>query len=160
AGVASDMVRKFLPQPNGMPESFATVMEQGLGRTICREFYFPYARKLWGVAPPDLAATQARRRVSGNSFGKMLRKLANAVPGLKRPGAGRFFYPRQGYGQISQRLCEAATSAGAQFITQARVTAVEREGGRVAAVAYESSGQSYRIPTGNVWSTLPVSLLV
>jgi len=158
-GVAFDMVRKQ-PSLNGGPDSFASVLEQSLGRTICRGFYFPYARKLWGLPPEELAATQARRRVSGNSVGKILRKVANAVPGLKRPGAGRFFYPRRGYGEISQRLCDAAKTAGAQFIMQARVTAVEREGGRVAAVAYESDGKSYRIPTSNVWSTLPVSLLV
>ena len=145
---------------NGQPDSFASVLEHSLGSTICQGFYFPYARKLWGLPPEQLAATQARRRVSGNSVGKILRKVANAVPGLKRPGAGRFFYPRRGYGQITERLAEAAKSAGAEFIMTARVTAVEREGNNVAAVAYELDGKSYRIPTRNVWSTLPISLLV
>ena len=42
----------------------------------------------------------------------------------------------------------------------ARVTAVEREGNNIAAVAYELDGQSHRIPTRNVWSTLPISLFV
>ena len=43
---------------------------------------------------------------------------------------------------------------------QARVTALEREGESIAAVVYEADGQSRRIPTLNVWSTLPISLLV
>ncbi len=158
-GVALDMVRKQ-PSTNGQPDSFASVLEHTLGSTICHGFYFPYARKLWGLPPEELAATQARRRVSGNSIGKIIRKVANAVPGLKKPGAGRFFYPRRGYGQITQRLCEAAKTAGAQFIMQARVTAVERDGNTVAAVMYEVEGQNHRIPTQNVWSTLPISLLV
>ena len=158
-GVALDMVRKKSSM-NGQPDSFASVLEHSLGSTICRDFYFPYARKLWGLPVEQLAATQARRRVSGNSVGKILRKVANAVPGLKQPGAGRFFYPRRGYGEISNRLRQAAEAAGAQFILQARVTAVEREGDSIAAVTYESQGQSHRIPTRNVWSTLPVSLLV
>jgi protoporphyrinogen oxidase len=157
-GVALDMVRK--PSSlNGQPDSFASVLEHSLGTTICQGFYFPYARKLWGLPPEQLAATQARRRVSGNSVVKILGKVANAVPGLKRPGAGRFFYPRRGYGQITQRLAEAAKSAGAEFIMTARVNAVEREG-NIAAVSYELDGKSYRIPTNNVWSTLPISLLV
>jgi len=159
-GVATDMVRKKVAATNGQPDSFASVLEHSLGRTICQGFYFPYARKLWGLPPEQLAATQARRRVSGNSVGKILRKVANSVPGLKRPGAGRFFYPRRGYGEISQRLCEAAKLAGAQFVMKARVTAVEREGNSIAAVTYESDGQSHRVPTRNVWSTLPISLLV
>jgi protoporphyrinogen oxidase len=159
-GVAADMARKFLPVPNGEPESFASVLERGLGRTICREFYFPYARKLWGVAPPDLAPIQAQRRVSGNSFGKMLRKLANAVPGLKRPGANRFFYPRHGYGEISERIAEAARSSGAEFVHRARVLGVDCEGGRVRVVRYERDGSEQVVNANHVWSTLPVSLLV
>ena len=102
-GVALDMVRKQA-STNGQPDSFASVLEHTLGSTICHGFYFPYARKLWGLPPEELAATQACRRVSGNSIGKIIRKVANAVPGLKKPGAGRFFYPRRGYGQITQRL--------------------------------------------------------
>jgi protoporphyrinogen oxidase len=159
-GVAFDMVHKKPAAANGQSDSFASVLEHSLGSTICQGFYFPYARKLWGLPPEQLAATQARRRVSGNSVGKILGKVANAVPGLKRPGAGRFFYPRRGYGQITERLAQAAKSAGAQFIMTARVTAVEREGNKVAAVAYELDGKAYRIPTHNVWSTLPISLLV
>ena len=157
-GVAFDMLHK--PSLNSGPQSFASVLEHSLGSTICRDFYFPYARKLWGLPPEELSGTQARRRVSGNSVGKILRKVANAVPGFKRPGAGRFFYPRCGYGQITQRLCETARAAGANFILQARVSAVECEGSAVSNVVYESDGQTSRIATRNVWSTLPISLLL
>jgi protoporphyrinogen oxidase len=159
-GVLGDMARKFAPTPNGVPETFATVLERGLGRTICREFYFPYARKLWGVAPGDLAATQANRRVSGNSFGKILRKLANAVPGLKKPGAGRFFYPRRGYGQISERIAQEARNAGAEFIHGARVTGLDCAGGRARAVRFERGGSEQLLPADHIWSTLPLGALV
>ena len=55
-GVMGDIARKAFPGKNDSgPETFATVLERGLGRTICREFYFPYARKLWGIDPEDLA---------------------------------------------------------------------------------------------------------
>ena len=158
-GVALDMVHKN-GAGSAQPETFASVLEHSLGRTICRDFYFPYARKLWGLPPEEIAATQARRRVSGNSVGKILRKVANAVPGLKRPGAGRFFYPRRGYGQITERLRDAAKDAGAEFVMGAKVTAVARDGNQVNAVTYESTGQAHTIATQHVWSTLPVSLLV
>ena len=159
-GVAGDMVRKFLPEANGQPESFATILERGLGRTICREFYFPFARKLWGVAPPDLAPIQAHRRVSGSSFGKLLAKLTNAIPGLKRPGAGRFFYPKHGYGEISERIAQAAVKSGAEFLHGARVLGVDCEGGRARAVRFERNGSEQILAADHVWSTLPVSLLL
>ena len=157
-GVARDMLHK--PKMNGHQESFASVLEHSLGSTICREFYFPYARKLWGLPPEEIAATQAHRRVSGNSVGKILRKVANSVPGFKRPGAGRFFYPRHGYGEITRRLGESAQERGASFVMQAKVNSVEYQANTVCAVTYECDGRSQTLATRNVWSTLPISLLL
>src|SRR5208337_4596735 len=104
---------------------------------MAREFYFPYARKLWGLPPEELAVTTAQRRVSGSSIGKILRKVASQMPGLRKPLAGRFYYPRRGYGQISQCLYEASRKAGADYLFNARVRGVERTGQRVTAVRYE-----------------------
>jgi protoporphyrinogen oxidase len=158
--VLADIVRKVLPRDQSGPATFASVLERGLGRTICREFYFPYARKLWAVSPQDLAVTTAQRRVSGNSFGKMLRKVAAQIPGLKPPRAGRFYYPRRGYGQISQCLFGAAREAGAEFKFGARVTAIEREGRGVKAVRYQVGGEEFEVPTRIIWSTIPITLLL
>ncbi len=159
-GVAWDMARKLLPHNSRGPETFATVLERGLGRTICREFYFPYARKLWGLEPEELAVTQARRRVSGSSLGKMARKIASQIPGLKPQGFGRFYYPRFGYGQISEAIAAAARTAGAEIRLNARVTGVECREGRAVAVRYEQGGKEQRLEADLVWSTLPVTLLV
>jgi protoporphyrinogen oxidase len=49
-GVLGDMVSK-ITNTNGVQknqETFASAMVKGLGRTICQDFYFPYARKIWG----------------------------------------------------------------------------------------------------------------
>jgi protoporphyrinogen oxidase len=159
-GVAADLALKMLPDSRRAPETFASVLERGLGRTICREFYFPFAQKLWGLPPEELAVTSARRRVSGSSLGKMFAKILNAVPGLKKPGAGRFFYPRRGYGEISLRLAEAAAQQGAEILLGARVTAIECPGGRVSGVRFARGGGEQRIETERVWSTLPISALV
>jgi protoporphyrinogen oxidase len=158
-GVASDMSRKILPGRNVGAETFSSVLEQALGRTICRDFYFPYAYKIWGLPPEQLSVTQARRRISANSLGKMFRKVASSIPGLKPPGAGRFYYPKLGYGEISQRLYKAAACAGAEFVFGARVTTIERVGNRITAVRFVKDGKETRIASSNVWSTLPLTIL-
>lgn len=158
-GVAGDMLRKFLRDGHSQPQTFSSVLERALGRTICRDFYFPYANKIWGVPPDAISVTQARRRISANSLGKMFRKVASAIPGLKPPGAGRFYYPRFGYGEISERLYKGAAAAGADFRFGARVTAIEREGTQVTAVRFLQNDQETRIAIDNVWSTLPITLL-
>jgi protoporphyrinogen oxidase len=162
AGVAADGVRKAARR-NGAAaagrDSFASVLEAGLGRTICRDFYFPYARKIWGLAPEELAAAQARRRVSAGSISKMLAKVWAAVPGVGGPRGGRFFYPRRGYGQISEAYGRAAEEAGADMVLEARVVAVETRGNTVAGVRYERVGQIVGRPADHVWSTLPITAL-
>jgi len=150
-GAAADIVRKrFVSKASD--ESFASVLEAGLGRTICRDFYFPFARKLWGLDPAQLSPIQARRRVSANTPGRMLRKL-------KPAGAGRFYYPRRGYGQISERLHEEAAARGAEFLFGSKVTGIQHEGGQVACVHYEQNGAPGTVDCQFVLSTLPINLL-
>ena len=149
AGVARDMLAKPFRARAGGAAAFGPVLEHSLGRTICRDFYFPYARKIWGAAPEALSAVQAQRRVSAGSPAKMLRKV------LAR--GGRFYYPKNGFGQIARRLREAAGSAGAEFLLGLRVNGIERRGGHVSSVRY---GQDEILEVSHVWSTLPLNLLV
>jgi protoporphyrinogen oxidase len=162
-GVARDLVRKVPgrhpPSEAGSDESFASVLQAGLGRTICQEFYFPYARKIWGVEPSTLSAIQARRRVSAGSLAKMLRKIAAAVPGLRPTGAGRFFYPRHGYGQISEAFAAAALQAGAEVRLKVSVKEVRVAGDGPHSVTLESNGRTETLQADHVWSTIPITAL-
>ena len=160
-GVATDFVRKALPHNSNTAgaETFSSILESGLGRTICRDFYFPYARKLWGLEPDELSATQARRRVSAGSLAKMLRKVISAVPGFKPPGSGRFFYPRRGFGQICEAYYQAAQYGGAEFHLGARVESVESVGNHSFTVRYEKDGELQSATADYVWSTIPITAL-
>lgn len=160
-GVGRDLIGKVLPaSQNGEANaSFASVMQRGLGATICRDFYFPYARKIWGLDPEELAPTQARRRVKAGSLGKLFRKVLSAVPGLRPPGAGRFYYPRRGYGQISERYYQAARTQGAEFLFEASVEAVHLTAGKIDAVEYRTGDTLQRLRPDYVWSTIPITRL-
>ena len=157
-GVVADACRKPLTRDSGQP-SFASILEHGLGRTICRDFYFPYARKIWGLSPDELDPEQAKRRIANSSLGKMVRKVLSALPGMARPGAGRFFYPRHGYGQISDSLAAAAVAAGTRLHLESNVTAVIVDDGRVRRVEAGVDGDTRQFPGDYVLSTIPVSVL-
>jgi protoporphyrinogen oxidase len=161
AGIAVDSVRKLARRNAG--DTFASVLEDGLGRTICRDFYFPYARKIWGVDPQALDAEQARRRVSAGSLGKMFRKALNSLPGFKKRGAGRFYYPKHGYGAISDAYAAAATSRGAELRLRTTVAAIETSNGRVESLRVAGSGDGaggeQRISSRLICSTIPITQL-
>jgi protoporphyrinogen oxidase len=157
-GVGLDSVGKIV-RPRSTEDNFESILRRGLGETICRDFYFPYARKIWGVEPAALDATQARRRVSAGSLGKMARKVLSAVPGLKPKGSGRFYYPRHGFGSISEAYCKVATSSGVSLRRQTALTAVEIADGRACAVHLHSERGPERLPATQVLSTIPITTL-
>jgi protoporphyrinogen oxidase len=156
-GVAGDSLRKLTA--GAVEDTFAAVLERGLGRTICRDFYFPYARKIWGVDPATLDPEQARRRVSAGSLGKMVRKALNSVPGFKKPGSGRFFYPKHGFGAITEAYGQAAVAAGADLKLKTGVSAVETVESRVTGLRVMGPDGMERLEPRQVLSTIPISQL-
>lgn len=157
AGVALDTVRKRFSVTPANGDSFASVLERGLGRTICRDFYFPYAVKIWGRPPETLSATQARRRVAAGSLGKIFRKIMGIVPGLKAPGAGRFYYPRGGYGQICRAIRDAAEREGADVRLNTTVRRLTL--GSPHRVEIVREGRVETLEGDHVWSTVPITVL-
>lgn len=156
-GVAFDSVRKLIPaSPQNGEASFASVLERNLGSTIFRDFYHPYAQKIWGVPAEQLSAIQAYRRVSAGSLMKMVKKVLALVPGFKAPGAGRFFYPRKGFGQISQALASAALADGAQLWA---TTVHKIHLGTPHRIEVQRAGVSQTIEADYVWSTIPITTL-
>lgn len=160
-GALLDTVKKRFASRTEGPENFATVLMSQLGKTICRDFYFPYARKLWGLEPEQLSATQAHRRVAANSISKLIRKVLGQFPGVKSVGFSHFFYPREGFGAISRGYADAAVERGARLHLGSRVTRLTRSetgpGWRVEATGPD--GQTTAVDSDFVFSTLPISLL-
>lgn len=138
-------------RPGPRADTFAEVLRAGLGPTLCERFYFPYARKLWGLEPAELSGDQARRRVAARSPGRLV------VRALARGSAGKrfFLYPRRGYGQLWEALAAGAAGAGAQVLLGAEARRLElRPDGARATLADGRVVEARR-----AWSTLPVTTL-
>jgi protoporphyrinogen oxidase len=127
-------------------DTFADVVRARLGPAMADDFYNPYVRKIWGVDPSLLSGELARRRVSAGSAADLLRRLRRPDP-----DAGTFLYPRHGFGEIVERLADAAVGAGADLRLGARVTAV----GPGTTVRTEQG----TVTAGQVWSTVPPGVL-
>lgn len=160
-GALLDAARRTVLRPSSDGDSFASVLRARLGPTICDSFYFPYAEKIWGLPPDELAAEQAHRRVSANSPGRLVRKVLGQVPGFRAPGAGRFFYPRRGYGQISEAYAGAAVEHGTDLRLETTATelhAPPSPDGSWRLLA-EHGGATETFEADLVWSTIPLTLL-
>lgn len=155
-----DSLAKTFRRKSAGERTFETILYEGLGPTISENFYFPYVRKLWGLEPEKLAVTLAERRISGNSVGKILKKMLKTVPGVpKDETSGRFFYPKKGFGQIAATMKERASDAGADFRLGHDITKIERDGDKVTAVHISHDGETTRHKTDQVLSTIPLTAL-
>jgi len=157
-GVLRDLLAKTVSaRSTRQTDTFAGVMECGLGRTICREFYFPYTTKIWGRMPADLSPIQARRRVSAGSLSKMLRK-ALGLESRGTPGKKHFFYPRRGFGQIAEAIAADARRHGVDI----RLNSVPRRIrlGPPHRLDVECEGRNVSFDVDRVWSTIPVPQFV
>jgi protoporphyrinogen oxidase len=149
AAAARDAATAWARRPRA--DTFAEVLRAGLGPTMCHRFYFPYARKLWGLDPEELAGEQARRRVTAGSPGRLLARVARGG-GRSAPG---FWYPRRGFGTIAERLAEAAAAAGAELRYGTAAERVELAPDRAAVTL--AGGE--RLEARRVWSTIPLPAL-
>ena len=134
----------------GEPAFFRDEVAHRLGPTVARQFYAPYARKLYGVDAEHLHVELARRRVSASGAGDILKRIARAA----RPQGRSFLYPRRGYGQLSEALAGAATDAGVDLRLGVRVSGIETAGD---AVSVRVDGGALRADA--VLTTMPVPAL-
>ena len=161
--VLKDMFLKILPkQEVNIPDTFSAILENGLGKTISKEFYFPYSAKMWGLNPDNLSATQARRRISASSLPKMIKKILLSMPGLKPTMSGKFFYPKNGFQQICKALFNACKDSGVEFhfnINLDTICFAKYKNNRTFTTDFEKHGTKYQISSSHVWSTIPITML-
>ena len=162
--VVKDIFCKILPggKNSVTSEDFCSVLKRGLGKTICRDFYFPYAFKMWGLTAEKLSAIQAKRRISAGSITKMFKKILSSVPGIRPPMNGRFFYPRKGFGQISECLFNACNELGVKFHLNIQLKTIHvcQSGDKTTEIYFEKEGKENKMYADYIWSTIPIPLLV
>jgi protoporphyrinogen oxidase len=146
AGALRDAV--LAPTRHPRADTFAEVVRAGLGPTVADAFYGPYVRKIWGVDPTELSGELARRRVSAGGPAAIARRVVRA----RRPEGRTFLYPRRGFGQLAERIADAAVGAGATIRCDTDVEHVRlRPDGATVRLA---GGEA--IDADRVWSTAPL----
>jgi protoporphyrinogen oxidase len=158
SGLTARLARDVALAPTRKPhaDSYEEVLRAKLGPALCESFYFPFARKVWGLEPSEISGEQARKRVSADS---LLAVAARAIRGSKEggsEGAGHFLYPRRGYGQISEALAGAAAARGAEIHLGSTVSRVRLDDSLVNVETEAGESHEGRM----LFSSVPVTGLV
>ncbi len=135
--------------------SFADYAVNTFGKTLARKFVLNYSEKLWGLPAEKLSPDIATRRLSGMTFGSLVRELF----WRSRKTAhidGSFLYPRFGYGQICTALEERLPPGTIR--RRHRVSGLKCLNGSIRWVEFEDR-RPLPVPD-RVVSTLPLTALV
>ncbi|MPZ60138.1 MAG: FAD-dependent oxidoreductase [Propionibacteriales bacterium] len=154
ASLARDALTRPLRRVSA--ESYEAHVRPTVGQTAYDSVYAPYAEKLWGLPGNELSAAQAGRLLPGQgawkAAGRALRPRRDRGRGRQ---SNRFHYPRRGFGQISERLAEAATKAGVEIRLSDEVYRLRPSFDDVR-VSTSTGGQ---VDAGIVLSSLPLPLV-
>jgi protoporphyrinogen oxidase len=140
------------PVRRAQADSYAEVVRRRFGAAVLDEFYGPYARKLWGTEPDDLAGEMARRRIATTGARSLARRIAQRDGGPNRT----FWYPRHGYGQIVDAIAQAAVDAGATIDVATSIRSIDARANGVAV----GLDDGRTIVSARVLWTAPLSSLV
>jgi protoporphyrinogen oxidase len=147
-----------------LDDSFETWVVNRFGRRLYDIYFGPYTAKVWGRDPSKLSASWAAQRVAVVDLWDLLLRMFK----LRRDDNGfdhseykdLFYYPLSGVGRISERVAEEIEGCGGRVHTEARVTKVLHDGGKVTGVIYEKEGETHEIACDYLISTLPLPLLM
>lgn len=158
AGIAADQFRGlFGARRTRQAGTFAEAVEAGMGGTMAREFYLPYALKLWGLPAEGISAGLAARRVPSAKPGGLLAKVLNGLPVVSRLDPSRYFrYPAGGFGALAGALAREFTGLGGELATECEAAGVSIDGDGGATV---STPGGRRLSARHVVWTAPLDAL-
>jgi len=132
--------------------NFADNAYHRYGNTIADAFLIGYSEKLWGVQAQQLMPEVSGGRLKGLSARTMLYELLRGKAEKTEHLDGSFYYPRQGYGQIAERLARAIGTA--HIRTECKITKLTHDRVKITSVELN---RSERVAPERVINTLAPS---
>ena len=144
------------------------------GRRLYLTFFKDYTEKVWGVPCDRISAEWGAQRVKGLSLLGIVRHALGSIFRAKGNGAGdlaqkgvetslieQFLYPKHGPGQMWERVTEMIRERGGEVHTNAKVTGLQHEDGRITgATMLNGTGKLRAIQGDFYFSTTDVRQLM
>jgi len=126
------------------------------GRSLYDIYFGPYSAKLWGVPPTTISADWAAQRISLINLWDVFIRLLGKKSDTPTTYATEYFYPKEGIGQIPERIAEIITEGGGTIHLNSEVVRVNTSGNQITGVVVRKNGKEETL-TGDFYvSTLPL----
>lgn len=133
------------------PHTYEDYFLQGFGNVGYNLLFKDYAWKVWGD-PQKLSEELARKRIPVPSILSLLKNMViKPDPSMS---ADYFYYPRKGFGQLTEILSKKIISQGGKIILEANVTAMTPKKNMIQSITYTHRKKQKEIPVDYVLSTI------
>jgi protoporphyrinogen oxidase len=144
--------------PARKEDSFEDWGVRNLGRTLYDLCFGIYSARVWGLPTGQISSKQAQRVAKLNLVNVVLRSL-----GIRADPATyftKYMYPRTGISMLYEGMADVVRKAGNRILLNSTVVRLERDGNRIARVAYTHDGREETIEADIVLTTLPLPAFV
>jgi protoporphyrinogen oxidase len=144
-----------IPRLSEDADHFHEMALQSYGPTLANLFLLNYTEKLWGTDARKLSPRVAGDRLEGLDLKTFFLEAFGGSIAKARHLDGSFFYPKYGYGQITDATAQAMGNGTIR--TNARITRLRHNGREITEVEVNREERA-RVET--VVSTLPLTVLL
>lgn len=146
--------------------SFEDWVVRRFGRELYEVYFEPYTEKVWGVPCTELSADWAAQRINLPSLTEAVKRAI--FPGATPPATiiSHFWYPRQGFGMIPDRMRQEIERLGSRVLTGASVRAILPDEQVIAnpqtgfQVHFEDGTGAQQLRADRLISSIPVHFLL
>lgn len=137
--------------------SYEEYVSRYYGHSLYKNLFEPFAVKVWGIPPTELAGETARLRLKGDSI---WHALIDGLLSRQQTYVQNFLYPPEGIGQIPQQFAGEVAQRGVKILYEHAVTNVHHQNNTVKQVTVEHNNDSQTVPCDVLISTVPVPALL
>ncbi len=146
--------------PAGEDETVEDWAIGSFGTHLYRTFFKPYTEQFWKIPCAELSSRSIPTHTRMSFFNTLkllfLKRLMKRGSSLIEREMLPTYYPPTGFGEIADRLADAARKAGAEIKTGCRATAIRRRDNGAIQVDYERDGRTETAEGTRIVSTLPL----
>lgn len=140
--------------------SFEDWVVKRYGKELYRVFFEPYTEKVWGIACNQLSATWASQRIGIPSLWRTIKHAISPPKNAPATAISEFYYPRAGFGMITDALKTEILALGGTIHTQTSLSQLLPSQDEFQVSIRHDDGTVHTIVANQVISTIPLNFLL
>ena len=141
-------------------DSFESLTNRKMGKTIYELFFGPYTHKVWGRNPTEISHRLASQRLAKTSLKDLIKIFFGKESEDHDLHFKDFFYHKQGIGKIYDNMAEAVKAEGGEIFLNSQIIEIKRNESRITSIELDIDGRSHKLESSFVLSTIPLTDLI